>query len=58
MYALEGVGLRIGHHPLLQQFNLFAERLQDGKILVDDGIHQCIEQIVRPVLAEPPLAAV
>ncbi len=61
--ALEGVdlpqrlGLRVRHHDLLQGFDFFSDRFQDGKILVDDGIHKCMEQIVGTRLPHSTLAS-
>jgi len=51
------VGLRIGHHPLLQQLNRFAEYLQDGNVLINADVDQRIEQLLGPVLTKPPFAA-
>ena len=57
MDILESLRFRIGHHPFLKRFNAFTEHFEHGKILVDHGIDQCIDEIVRAILPQSPLTA-
>ena len=46
MNVFEDVRLGIGNHPFLQRLDPLTEQFKDLNVSVNDGIDQCIEQLV------------